>query len=282
MVEAYMDESGIHETAHVCAVGGYFGSVKKWERFECEWSDIIRSAGERTLKEFHSTDFWFADGTRKGVFAEWSDAKAETFIDDLVNCIVNSKIFPTTAVLMVQEWNKLNRDERTFLTGGRWHKTENYWLTQGAPNKTYFLPFQCAIANAAINCRPGLHVHYTFDLQKQFKTHAIELYALMKTDPNLNCRHRLGALDFEISEKAVGLQAADLLTYQTYKFGKQRIAVDAPLRISELPPLLRRLIRNQTQENDFPFFDAYGLQVALHNMPEHLRSPGFTPITIAD
>jgi len=280
MVESYMDESGIHDGAHVCVIAGYWGSVKKWGRFERRWPEILREADEPTLKEFHSTEFWNASGKRHGVFAKWSDAKSDKFIDDLIACIVDTKIFPTSCVLVVDEWKKLNKDERTLLTGGRYDPIAKKWIHPGAPNKTYFWPFQLAIANPAIHCKPGLHVHYTFDLNKQFKNHAIDLYGLLKNDHNFKVRHRLGALDLEASEKAVGLQAADLFAYQTYKFSKQRIECGQPMHLREVPVLLQKLLTNNQGDEDFPFFDRDGLNMALDNLPTHLRSPGWPPAII--
>jgi hypothetical protein len=116
MIEAYMDESGIHEGAHVCVVAGYWGLTKKWKRFESQWSQIIEGAKEPTLKEFHSTKFWYADGTRKGIFAQWDDSKAEEFVDDLVSCIVETNLFPTSAVLVIEDWKKLNKYDTTIWT----------------------------------------------------------------------------------------------------------------------------------------------------------------------
>src|ERR1700678_3544059 len=117
MVEAYMDESGIHDGAHVCVIAGYWGSVKKWVRFEKRWPEILKDADEPTLREFHSTEFWNSKGERHGIFAKWSDTKAERFINDLIACIVETKIFPASAMLVIDEWKKLNIDERSFLTG---------------------------------------------------------------------------------------------------------------------------------------------------------------------
>jgi hypothetical protein len=118
MVDAYMDESGIHDGAHVCVIAGYWGSVKKWEKFEPRWRDILAATKEPNLKEFHSTKFWRSDGSRKGMFAKWSDSKADEFIDELANCILDCKIFPTCATLVVGDWEKLNKNERMFLTRG--------------------------------------------------------------------------------------------------------------------------------------------------------------------
>lgn len=280
MIEAYMDESGIHDGAHVCVVAGYWGLTKKWKRFESQWSQIIEGAKEPTLKEFHSTKFWYADGTRKGIFAQGDDSKAEEFVDDLVSCIVETNLFPTSAVLVIEDWKKLNKYERMFLTGGYYDLDNQHWITTGAPNKTYFLPFQFAVVGPAIHCRAGLHVNYTFDLNKQFKNHVVDLYTLLKSDQKLQSRHRLGALDLEESQRAVGLQAADLLAYQTYKFSKLRLARKEPFKSQEVPQLLRRLITNRIEDDDFPFFDTEGLNVALHNLPAHMRSPGWKPVRL--
>jgi hypothetical protein len=280
MIEAFMNESGIHDGAHVCVIAGYWGSAKKWGHFESRWKEIIRDANEPSLKEFHSTEFWYSDGRRKGVFACWTDAKADQFISDLADCIVESRIFPTASTLVTADWEKLNRDERMLLTGGYYDLANEKWMHQGAPNKRYFLPFQFAVVHPAAYSSPGLHVHYVFDLNKQFKQHALNLFALMKTDPKMQCRHRIGGLDFEIGEVAVGLQAADLFAYQNYQFSKLRIARGRPFKKSELPDLLRRLATNAVSDNDFPFFDKEGLNVALHNLPAHLRSAGWTPVTL--
>lgn len=277
MVEAYMDESGIHDGAQLCVIAGYWGNVRKWKRFEQTWKQIIKDTGEPTLKEFHSTEFWSGDGSRKGIFAQWSDEKAERFINDLANCIVESNIFPTSAALVISDWDKLNKAERMALTGGYYDTAQNKWTASGAPNRKYFLPFQFAVVNPAIHCKSGLHVHYIFDLNKQFKHHAADLYALMRKDRNLECRHKLGALDFETGENAPGLQAADLLAYQSYKcseIGKAK----RPTRFSELPPLLKRLLTNWQDESDFALFDREGLNIALHDLPKELRSEGWRPV----
>jgi hypothetical protein len=280
MVEAYMDESGIQAGAHVCVIAGYWGSAKKWRRFEKRWPQILKEANEPTLTEFHSTKFWNSRGERHGVFAKWSESKADKFIEDLVGCIVDTEIFPTSCVLVIDEWNKLNQNERRLLTGGRYDPTTERWIRPGAPNKTYFWPFQLAIAAAASHCKPGLHVHYTFDLNKQFKNHAANLFALLKADPTLNIRHRLGTLDMEVSQIAVGLQAADLFAYQTYKVSKWRIKQPKTPRLTDAPVILQQLLTNAQSNDDFPFFDREGLNVALDSLPRHLRSSKWTPTVI--
>lgn len=280
MIEAYMDESGIHDGAHACVIAGYWGSKKKWTKFETRWKQILRDANEPTLTEFHSTDFWNAQGQRKGVFAQWSEQKANGFIDDLANCIADSRVFPTAATLVVAEYERLNRDEKMFLTGGNLHTATQQWVTSGAPKRTYFVPFRFAVEYPAVNCPSGLHVHYVFDLNKQFKTYALEYFSLIKQNPKIRARHRMGSIDFAASDTAIGLQAADMLAYQTYKFGKVRIesGPKAP-HVSGTPPLLQKLMTNLRDDSDFPFIERDGLNVMLHSMPTNLRSPGWKPVS---
>lgn len=277
-MEACMDESGIHEGAHVCVIAGYWGSLKKWKHFEIRWRTVLKEANEPTLKEFHSVEFWNSKGARRGVFAEWSDEKANKFIDDLANCIVESKVFPTSSVLVTAEWKKLSREERMFLTGGLYDPVQDKWIDIGAPNRIYFYPFSLAVANPAIACPPGLHVHYIFDLQKQFKHHALRLYGMLQKDSHFQSRHRLGGIDFEMGEKVVGLQAADLFAYQTYKFAPVRIAANRQLEYDEVPQLLRRLISNARDDYAFPFLDAEGLNRALQFIHPRFRGPQWHPV----
>lgn len=218
MLEAYMDESGIHDGAHACVVAGYFGHEKRWRAFEDRWKKIIQDADEPSLTDFHSVEFWRPDGTRRGVFRLWPDIKADRFISDLLDCIGNHHIYPTCATLKIAAWLRLNKSERMFLTGGRLDlsdQTYRTWITPSAPNQTYFLPFQFAVATPAIRCKDGYVVHYVFDINKQFKTHAATIFEFLQKDQTLSVRDKLGSLRMERSAKAPGLQAADLLAYQS-------------------------------------------------------------------
>jgi hypothetical protein len=270
MLEAYMDESGIHEGAHVCAIAGYYGGEQQWRRFEPRWKAIIKDADTPGLKEFHAHDFWgrTPDGKRVAPYQDWTDEKADEFLADLLTCITEYRLFPMVATLQVSEWNKLNKSERMFLTGARYKKSTRKWITFGAPNKTYFLPFQFCVSYPAEACKEHLKVHYAFDLNKQFKTYALELFELMKKDPMAACRDRMGELSFPTSEEAPGLQAADLLAYQTYQLMKTRMYES---RRSALPPVFKKAIQNAKDNYHFPWLDKNGLQVLLWNCPAHLR-----------
>src|SRR6185437_8468888 len=57
MVEAYMDESGIHDGAHVCVIAGYYGGKNQWRSFEQRWRKILKDTNTPALKEFHAIEF---------------------------------------------------------------------------------------------------------------------------------------------------------------------------------------------------------------------------------
>ncbi len=41
MLQVYMDDSGFHDGAHNCVVGGYWAFVKTWASFEFAWKQIL-------------------------------------------------------------------------------------------------------------------------------------------------------------------------------------------------------------------------------------------------
>jgi hypothetical protein len=95
VVEAYCDESGIHESAPVCVVVGFVGSARNWQRFEERWREA--SGGV----DFHGKDFFArrAKGQRVGPYAGWSDQKAQKYLIDLVNVITETNFKPIGAVI---------------------------------------------------------------------------------------------------------------------------------------------------------------------------------------
>jgi len=271
MLEAYIDESGIHDTAHACVMAGYWGGENQWRRFERRWKKIIEDANTPGLKEFHAVEFWkrSKDGKRVGLYRDWTEEKAGAFLDSLLACIGEHRIFPTITTLVVSEWKKLTKDERIFLTGGRYDRHKREWVTFGAPNRTYFLPFQFCIVQPAEASRGDVTVNYVFDLNKQFKHYAADLYKLTKNDKKVKCRTRMGELSFLVGEDAPGLQAADLLAYEAYQYSRARTSKpDQPI---EMSATFQAAVRNKRNSTTFCFLNRQGLEVVLAKCPEHLR-----------
>jgi len=256
MLKSYIDESGIHKNqCELCCVGGYFGSESPMAHFERQWDKILNRFG---IEEFHAKRFWARDsqGNRVKPYENWTEEKAEKFINALLTEIMEHRIFPIGATILKSAWDALGGDERIFLTGGRYRKK---WIRSGAKSKPYFLGFQMAILGPALRCPIGDKVHFVFDLNDQLKGHALNLYELLKNDPSLSVRDRLGELSFPTSLEAKPLQAADLLVYKMYKYGIEKVSNPR----TKFDYILDRAMKNLKSPKDWPFFNAEGFKNAL-------------------
>ena len=273
MIQAYLDETGIHEGAGVCAIAGYFGGPGQWKKQGREWDKILK---RYNVDEFHAKRFWAFDkeGKRVGPYKDWAIAKADTFLDELVSTIENNpKLHPVSAVVVMEHWNRLSHNQRRFLTGGR--LIDGKFKSSGCPSKPYFLPFQSCVVDAAGHAPIGGKAHFFFDLNKQFKGYALDCFALLKTYPLL-CQDRVGDIDFKTGLEAAQLQAADLYCYQFYQYALRKIA-DPTARPTKLH---MRLLRGLTPGAD-KFLDERAFEFLLNgvNIPpdEELARPVTAP-----
>src|SRR5271165_431549 len=57
MLDAYLDESGIHDGAAICAIAGYFGGRGQWRKFESDWKCLLHNFGV-PMGKFHAKDLF--------------------------------------------------------------------------------------------------------------------------------------------------------------------------------------------------------------------------------
>ena len=55
MIQAFLDESGTHKGAKVCAIAGYFGAPAPVRKFEREWKHKLAEF-KFPMADFHATD----------------------------------------------------------------------------------------------------------------------------------------------------------------------------------------------------------------------------------
>lgn len=242
MLDAYFDESGIHAGASVVIVAGYYASPESWKQFESAWQSVLDS--ER-IDEFHAKFFF---GGSKG-YRAWRRDRREEFLNGLLDAVSGSGIRPVGAALVVSDWKRLEPDHRRFMTGGKYSPRKSKFLTSGAPNKPYFVPFQDCIARIATLCEEEEKAHYFFSLNKQFCGYALDVFELIKTHPMPFEKH-LGGISFYTPKEAVHLQAADLLCYLLQEF--------LPIRLKDstapMPSTLQRAIQNKRSIRDFAIY----------------------------
>jgi Protein of unknown function (DUF3800) len=222
IVESYMDDSGSHDDAPVAIIAGYFGGYRRWIPFQDQWKATLSDHG---IEEFHAHLFWRRNdkGERVGEYKGWSDEKADAFIDRLLTTIEqNKRLFPFAVGVQNSEWNKQPLVNRSIFTGAsRKHKA-------GKPSKSMFLAFQRCIIRVADYCKPGVTAHYFYDDDKgKNSAWANICYSNLKDHfekRDHDVYRSMGELTMADGKKAVALQAADLLAYQTRKFCERFIS----------------------------------------------------------
>ena len=115
------------------------------------------------------------------------------------------------------------------------------------------MPFQICITGVANHAPIGGKAHFAFDLNKQFKGYAVDLFDLVKSEQRLSVHDRIGDVTFPTGLETVQLQAADFLCYESYQYAHKR-ALDV---YSKPHDLLVSLLKNKVQLEDFPFLACF-------------------------
>lgn len=247
MIRAYLDESGIHDGAKVCVIGGYFAGEGRWRRFESEWKGLLAEY-EISMERFHAAEF-LKTRNRFQVLKSLADLIAS-----------HERIRPITAGIIVNDFYSFSLTERKYLTGGTPQKGK--WITPGCPTTPYFVPFQRCIVEIAEKY-VGDHetLNLFFGLNSSFAKYAGKLVQEMKESAvRLPWKKRLGATAFPPAKQTPQLQAADLLVHLTYQ---HMLSGSAP--IEDRPPgaLLKRCIQNRRSYQDFFFLTRENMEQAL-------------------
>ncbi len=102
---AYFDASGKQERHSFVTVAGATSPIKKWIRFEGQWSQVLKDEG---VSEFHATDFAASEGEYK----DWKGdaARRTAFLRCLMGIIKENvnKLFMVTVEMPA--WNEVNKE----------------------------------------------------------------------------------------------------------------------------------------------------------------------------
>lgn len=244
MLQAYVDDSGSHDGSHNMVLAGYWGRVHQWKKFEQAWKAVLDSEG---IDEFHAKKFWprIPGKGRVRPYHDWSDERHASFIDRLLAVIESSKIYPFACGVVAAEWDNLEVEAKTILTVQE----------KQALQKPMLFAMMRIMFRVAKYCNQGKVVNFTFDecSSDKLKTAVMLRFAEVKRvfrddDPLIE---RIGGLEFESSEKALPLQAADLLAYEAHRYAKAaKDDIKHPVRTE-----YRRALRHFIHKDDFWLFD---------------------------
>jgi hypothetical protein len=243
---AYIDDSGTHTNdSPICVAAGYFGGEHYWKQFDLEWGRAVK---KRRLSEFHASRFWSrgAGGKTVGEYAGWSEQDCQCLLDELLDVIERYRIWPTGSAVVRSDWMALTPDERCYLTGG--HYKKGRYQHGGAPNKPYFVPFLFAVQNMARHCDHGHTIDFIVDESRELNGYAQNYFQLVRKSSFPHAQ-RLGKIQAGVSKVSPGLQAADLLAYQTLRFTRDNPGISHEVDAST--PLGRAIGKAKNIESDF-------------------------------
>src|SRR5580698_4734839 len=113
MLDAYLDESGIHDKAEVCVIAGYFGGPGQWRKFEAAWRALLVSFSV-PMNKFHAKDIY---PKPCGFFHGWSAARHFEFLSAIAATIAaHKKIHPVGFGILVRDFFSYSENVRRFFT----------------------------------------------------------------------------------------------------------------------------------------------------------------------
>jgi hypothetical protein len=267
MIDAYLDESGIHKGASMCVIAGYFAEPREWKKFESDWRSLL-SAHLVKMPDFHAMDLF----KKRGAFHGWGEKSYRRFVGEVLDTILRYKVFPISAGIIVDDFNSFTVEERRYMTGAT--VFPNGKLVGGCPRKPYFVPFQACVRKIAEYTPRQGRAQFAFGLDRDFYRYANELFRDMKLKAPLPWREKLGHSTNPLAADTPELQAADVLTYLTYIHMNGHYYPDKGW-VDEPGPGLKYLLQRAKSRADFVCFDESGLQIMLNETRAILDAAGF-------
>lgn len=219
MIDAYLDETGIHDGAPMCFVTGFFGGRGQWKKVADSWRSVLNRF-EVPLDQFHAL---YAVKRRK-FFANMDERAHAQFMIELAKAITDFKLYPVSFGVVVSDFYLFTENERRFLTGME-ITPEGKLSGTGNPNKPYFMPFLHVVRTVASYAPKGGLAHFFVGVDRPFHGYAKGMFDVLKNGPNTrNYRERLGNIDAPLAKETPQLQAADFFAYMTYDRARDCIA----------------------------------------------------------
>ena len=268
MLNCYLDESGIHEGAKVCVVGGYFAGRGQWRKFEGSWNQILEKH-EVPLEEFHAKDLLKC----AGFFYKWSDAESQALQMNLAEAVAEYKIYPVAQGVLVEEFFKLSLSERKFMTGATL-TPRGRLKDSGNPRRPYFAPFQQIVKKVLGYAPVGGRGHFFLGLGSPLAENASELYSVLKNNDAHPYKERFGNISFPLAKRTPPLQASDLLVHVMY-LDMLKYLVEGGNLLMQPSPLMKLLIAHIREGRDLSYQDASLMRETMREIPVEQRGDLF-------
>jgi len=259
MIDAYLDESGIHYGAKVCVIAGYFGGPRQMKKLEKSWKQVLAKFNF-PMREFHAKDL-IKKTMHHPMLMELARVAGQ-----------QTKVYPVTYGVIVEDFNSFSLEQRRFMTGATLSPFTGKLLTSGCPTKPYFAPFQNIIKIVTDAAPTGGKAHFSFGLDTQFAQYAVALFKQIIDNPppadsaisTWKSRSRLGTAIFPLASETAPLQAADLLVHLSYRMMDDwRTTGKTGKSPQYIYDLLELALINMRTRTDHVYQDKEGLQKTI-------------------
>lgn len=244
MIQAFLDESGIHEDAKVCVIAGYYGHPGAWRKLDERWRKILVRANV-PLDNFHALDLI----EHRKFFFTMPRTEHAKLVTELARTVAMFRVYPVTVALIVADFRALAGPQKQFFTGATIDDSTKpgKLKTNGCPTTPYFMPFLHCVRRV-FDHTANREADFHFGFARPFQGYATEMFKMIRT--------RNPGAGRPIQSKAKDtpqMQAADYLCYASYKHALDRYAAND---WSVIPPEpLRTLLTNLQDPTDCQFFD---------------------------
>ncbi len=194
LFDFYMDESSDDKRKRYFAVGGLNTVEQQWNRFELLWF----SRTHKLKKPFRSVDC----ECQHDQFSSWTKKDCDQLMADLVGLIDDHELGGLVWVVPIPEYAQITREKGKY--------------------DPYFFVLKCMIVQSTILAHAfGSGVRYFIEENKATVKRAKRLYEHVKGIKNWPPTQRMRNVKFS-GKQLVGLQAADLIAREGFKFMDNR------------------------------------------------------------
>ena len=194
------------------SIGGWLGEEREWNRLELQWEKCInwqnkKSRPDQQITRYHAT---FMNGYHEE-FENWDKPMSERFCAKLLNIITRRSIG------MVSCGVDMDAYADYFPPGDNDNKEWAYsFLIQNV---------MVDLGNVMREVRSGDQVMLVHD-HGDWDATALFTYNKMMGDEKWESRHVFHSITSLTWKQSVGLQAADLAAYESYRVLKNKLATD--------------------------------------------------------
>jgi Protein of unknown function (DUF3800) len=208
---AYCDES--YTDHQVFVIAGYLAPTDTWSMFNFVWNDVLK---DERLGEFHARDCQQGEGEFRG----WPMPARQRTWRRFIEVIRKANVLGVATAIDLRAYDGFAPTIKRLRHPGYSH--------------AYFLAFQHQaeeMANHLTTLDDRERLSFVFDETEEFEGRAQLLFESLKqsTSPTLTFISRLGSVTFADSKQHAGLQAADLLVYESHRYFRNTAFSTSPL-----------------------------------------------------